>query len=99
MKRSLLVSPLGVIGFSSTVRNQEMLRLKKLVVLAGAILVSMQVTQAQAPIYREVFGNSTNVNLNLSIVGWSGAWGLTATDSGTPSPNNFGISSSLGDPN
>ncbi len=98
MKRTLLVT-LGVIGFNSTVRNQEKLCLKKLVVLAGAILASMQVTQAQVPIYREVFGNNTNVNLNLSIVGWSGAWGPTATDSSNPSPNNFGVSSSLGDPN
>jgi hypothetical protein len=98
MKRTPLVT-LGVIGFNSTVRNQEMLCLKKLVVLAGAILLSVQLTQAQTPIYREVFGNTAgNTNGNLNTVGWSGAWGPTATDSGTPSPNNFGISSSLGRP-
>jgi len=66
-------------------------------VLAGAILLSMQVTHAQ--IYREVFGNTSGAaNANLSTVGWSGAWGPTATDSSNPSPNNFGISSALGDP-
>ena len=69
-------------------------------VLAGAILLSMQVTQAQVQIYREVFGNTSgNTNANLSTVGWSGAWGPTATDSSSPSPNNFGVSSALGDPN
>jgi hypothetical protein len=72
--------------------------LKKLVVLTGAILLSMQVTQAQVPIYREVFGNNTAGNVNLSTVGWSGNWGPTATDSSSPSPNNFGISSALGKP-
>jgi len=66
-------------------------------VLAGAILLSMQVTHAQ--IYREVFGNTSGAaNANLSTVGWSGAWGPTATDSSNPSPNNFGISTALGDP-
>ena len=65
-------------------------------VFAGAILLSMQVTQAQ--IYREVFGNNTAGNNLLSTVGWSGAWGPTATDSSNPSPNNFGISAALGDP-
>ncbi len=68
-------------------------------VFAGAILLSMQVTQAQVPIYREVFGNTSGgANALLSTVGWSGAWGPTATDSSNPSPNNFGISSQLGDP-
>jgi hypothetical protein len=68
-------------------------------VFAGAILLSMQVTHAQVPIYREVFGNTSgNTNANLNLVGWSGAWGPTATDSSNPSPNNFGISSALGDP-
>ena len=75
-----------------------MLCLKKLVVLAGAILLSMQVTHAQVPIYREVFGNNSATNANLNLVGWYGAWGPTATDSGSPSPNNFGISTALGDP-
>jgi len=75
-----------------------MLCLNKLVVLAGTILLSMQVTQAQVPIYREVFGNNSATNANLNLVGWSGAWGPTATDSSNPSPNNFGISTALGDP-
>lgn len=70
----------------------------KLVVLGGVILLSVQATQAQTPIYREVFGNSTTTNNYLSSVGWAGAWGATATDSSNPSPNNFGISSSLSDP-
>ena len=65
-------------------------------VFAGAILLSMQVTHAQ--IYREVFGNTAG-NALLNTVGWSGAWGPTATDSSNPSPNNFGISSSVGKPN
>src|SRR5271170_3019362 len=96
MKRTLWVT-LGVI-VNSTVRNQEVPGLKKLVVLAGAILLSMQVTHAQ-PIYREVFGNNTAANALLSTVGWSGDWGPTATDSSNPSPNNFGVSSAAGDPN
>ena len=76
-----------------------MLSLKRRVVLAGAILLSMQVTHAQVPIYREVFGNNTANNVNPSTVGWSGNWGPTATDSSNPSPNNFGVSAALGDPN
>jgi hypothetical protein len=68
-------------------------------VFAGVILLSMQVTQAQVPIYREVFGNNTAGNVNLSTVGWLGNWGPTATDSVTPSPNNFGISAAVGAPN
>jgi hypothetical protein len=67
-------------------------------VFAGATLLSMQVTQAQ--IYREVFGNNTAVNNLLSTVGWSGAWGPTATDSagGGMLANNFGVSTALGSP-
>lgn len=72
-------------------------------VFAGAILLSMQVTHAQVPIYREVFGNTAGgANANLSTVGWSGAWGPTAIDAnnfGSTSPNNFGVSSALGRPN
>jgi hypothetical protein len=98
MKRTLLVT-LGVIGFNSKVRNQAMLYSKKLVVSTGAILLSMQVTHAQVPVYREAFGNNTAGNVNLSTVGWSGNWGPTATDSSNPSPNNFGVSSALGKPN
>ncbi len=68
-------------------------------VLAGAILLSLQVTQAQTPSYREVFGNTSGgANALLSSVGWFGDWGPTATDSSNPSPNNFGISSALGNP-
>jgi hypothetical protein len=97
MKRTLSVTP-GVIGFNSTARNQKMPGLKKLVVLAGAILLSMQATHAQVPIYRQVFGNNGTGNSNLNSVGWSGSWGPTAIDSGNPSPNNFGISSAAGRP-
>ncbi len=65
----------------------------------GATLLSMQVTQAQVPIYREVFGNASGgPNSLLNTVGWFGAWGGNAADSSNPSPNNFGISSALGDP-
>jgi len=70
-----------------------------LTVFAGSILLSMQVTHAQTPIYREVFGNNTAGNNNLSTVGWAGNWGPTATDSSNPSPNNFGVSSAVGNPN
>jgi hypothetical protein len=69
-------------------------------VLAGTSLLSTQLSQAQtAPIYREVFGNNTAANALLSTVGWSGAWGATATDSSNPSANNFGISTAVGSPN
>ncbi|HXR48235.1 MAG TPA: PEP-CTERM sorting domain-containing protein [Candidatus Limnocylindrales bacterium] len=69
---------------------------------AGAILLSMQVTQAQ--IYREVFGNlSTGSNSAPSSVGWAGNWGATASDAsvGDNAPgtfNNFGVSTALGKP-
>jgi PEP-CTERM motif len=66
--------------------------------LAVTIMFSLQVTQAQVPIYREVFGNNTAGNSSLGTVGWSGNWGATATDSSNPSPNNFGISSAAGNP-
>jgi len=72
--------------------------LKKFVLFAGATVLSMHLTQAQVPIYREVFGNSGAANNNLTTVGWSGNWGATATDSSNPSPNNFGISTALGSP-
>jgi len=71
---------------------------------AGAILLSMQVTQAQ--IYREVFGNlaSGGTNAPLSTVGWAGNWGATASDASVGdapagSFNNFGVSTALGSPN
>ena len=70
-------------------------------VFVGATLLSMQVTHAQVPIYREVFGNNTTVNNLLSTVGWAGAYGAIATDSagGGMIANNFGVSASLGSPN
>jgi len=70
-------------------------------VFVGATLLSMQVTHAQVPIYREVFGNNTTVNNLLSTVGWVGAYGATAADSagGGMIANNFGVSAALGSPN
>jgi hypothetical protein len=62
----------------------------------GATLLSMQVTQAQ--IYREVFGNSSGANALLSTVGWSGAYGATATDSSSAGLSYFSISSAAGSP-
>jgi len=68
-------------------------------VFAGAILLSMQVTHAQVPIYREVFGNTyLGANANLSTVGWSGNWGPTATAESGGSLDNFGVSSQGGAP-
>lgn len=69
----------------------------------GAILLSVQATQAQ--IYREVFGNlSTGTNAPPSSVGWAGNWGATASDASVGdapvgSFNNFGVSTALGSPN
>jgi hypothetical protein len=70
-------------------------------VFAGAILLSLQVTHAQTPIYREVFGNNTAVNLNVTGVGWVGDYGVNGYSPsvlGGAYTNNFGISSALGDP-
>jgi hypothetical protein len=70
-------------------------------VFAGATLLSMQETQAQTPIYREVFGNSTALNQNVTTVGWVGAYGAAGagpSSLGGAFTNNFGISSVLGDP-
>jgi hypothetical protein len=67
----------------------------------GATLLSMQVTQAQTPIYREVFGNNAapaGTNAPLSTVGWAGYWGATANDQSNPSFSNFGISAAAGSP-
>ncbi|HKW30395.1 MAG TPA: PEP-CTERM sorting domain-containing protein [Verrucomicrobiae bacterium] len=74
---------------------------------AGVILLSMQVTQAQSPIYREVFGNITGTgssNASPSSVGWAGNWGATASDASVGDApagtfNNFGVSTALGSPN
>ena len=72
-------------------------------VLAGTSLLSTQVSQAQTTaIYREVFGNNTANNLNLTTVGWSGAYGATGANPsslGGAFTNNFGISSAAGSPN
>jgi hypothetical protein len=101
MKRTLLAT-LGVIGFNSTARNQEMLSLKRLVVLAGAILLSMQVTHAQTPIYRELYANTSGANAAPSIDSWVGSFSSTAFDSqdtvhgGGAVAGYFGLSSSTG---
>ena len=85
---------------STKVRNQKMFSLKKFVVLAGAILLTMQATRADV-IYRETFSSTAGApNTNFAYVGWSGYWSPTAqTDDGVVSPlNNFGIGSSVGNP-
>jgi hypothetical protein len=84
-----------------------MLSLKKFVVLAGAILLSMQVTYAQV-IYRETFSQRQGAaNTNFDFVGWNGYWSPTAqsTDQGNVTNasgarvyDNFGVGSSLGRP-
>jgi hypothetical protein len=70
-------------------------------VLAGAIVLSMQVTQAQTPIYRELFANTTGANADVTTVSWGGAWSPAAIDAdgtggGIISGGYFGISSSTG---
>lgn len=71
-------------------------------ILAGTSLLSAQVLQAQTtPIYREVFGNNTAFNLNVTAIGWAGAWGSTAlapSSLGGTYTNNFGISNAAGSP-
>jgi hypothetical protein len=81
------------------VRNQNMLSLRKFVVLAGAIMLSTQLINADV-IYRETFGGPPTGNTNFATVGWSGYWSPTAqTDDGVVSPfNNFGVGNSLGIP-
>jgi hypothetical protein len=76
-----------------------MISLKKFVLLAGAILLSMQATRADT-IYRETFGGPAAGNTNFAFVGWNGFWSPTAqTDDGVLSPfNNFGVGNSLGIP-
>jgi hypothetical protein len=61
-------------------------------------LLSLQIASAQSPIYREVFGNNTTSNLDLSAVGWAGAWGGNGANSLTAPANNFGVSTANGDP-
>jgi hypothetical protein len=67
-------------------------------VLAAAIVLSIQVTHAQSPIYREVFGNNTTSNMDLSAIGWAGAWGGNGASSLTAPANNFGVSTAAGSP-
>ena len=67
-------------------------------VLAAAIVLSTQVTHAQSPIYREVFGNNTTSNIDLSAIGWAGAWGGNGASSLTAPANNFGVSTAAGSP-
>jgi hypothetical protein len=66
--------------------------------VAGAILFSLQATKAQTAIYREVFGNNTTSNIDLSAVGWVGAWGGNAASSLSAPANNFGVSTAIGNP-
>ena len=66
--------------------------------LGAAILCSVQVTKAQSPVYREVYGNNTTSNLDLSAVGWAGAWGGNGASSLTAPANNFGVSTAIGNP-
>jgi hypothetical protein len=84
---------------TAKVRNQEMFSVKKFVVLAGAILLCMQVAHAQV-IYRETFGGPATGNTNFDSVGWLGYWSPTAQpDDGVVVPfNNFGVGNSLGIP-
>lgn len=68
-------------------------------VFAGAILLSMQVTQAQVTIYREIFANLAISNNLPSSDSWVGSWNSAATDSqagGSSATSYFGISSSAG---
>jgi hypothetical protein len=93
--------------FSSKARNQEMLSIKKLVVLAGVILLSMQISYADV-IYQETFSQTAGAaNTNFDFVGWAGYWSATAqsTDQGNTTNasgatvyNNFGVGSSVGRP-
>ena len=96
--KSTILATLGIVSPNSTVRNQQARHSVKLVALAGAILLSMQVTQAQSPIYREVFGNNTTSNQDLTAVGWAGAWGGNGASSLTAPANNFGVSTANGNP-
>jgi hypothetical protein len=77
-----------------------MFSLKRFVVLAGALLLSTQVTDADV-IYRETFSRTAGaVNTNFDYVGWTGWWSPTAQpDDGVVVPfNNFGSGSSVGRP-
>ena len=71
-------------------------------VLAGTSLLSSQVSQAQTPIYRELFANITGTgtaNAAPASVSWAGSWTSTALDSQAPGggfTSFFGISGSNG---
>jgi hypothetical protein len=71
-------------------------------VFAGAILLSMQVTQAQTTaIYRELFANTLTANNVPASDSWAGAFSINAYDSqdvadGGGATSYFGISSSNG---
>lgn len=92
---------------NSTTRNQEMLSLKKSIILAGAVLFCLQATYADV-IYRETFSQTAGAaNTNFDFDGWAGYWSSTAqtTDQGNTTNgafqtvyNNFGLGSSLGRP-
>jgi hypothetical protein len=82
------------------VRNQGVLSSKTIVVLTGAILLSMQIAYADV-IYRETFSQTAGAaNTNFAFAGWNGYWSPTAqTDDGVLVPfNNFGVGSSVGRP-
>ena len=83
---------------NSTIQNMK--RTLLVTVFAGAILLSMQVTQAQTPIYRELFANIGTVNALPSSDSWVGSWSPTAIDSqaggSSATGGYFGISSSNG---
>ncbi len=69
-------------------------------VTLGAVLFSMQLTQAQTPIYRELFANTSGANVAPSVDSWSGSWSAAAIDSqgtgGGAVAGYFGLSSSTG---
>jgi PEP-CTERM motif len=87
---------------SNKVRNQEVLSFKRFIVLAGAILLSMQASYADV-IYRETYSRTAGAaNTNFDYVGWAGYWSATAQPSDSPlygpTNNNFAVGSSLGRP-
>ena len=71
-------------------------------VLAGISLLSTQVSQAQTPIYRELFANTSGANAAPSIDSWGGSFSSIANDSqntvagGGAVAGYFGLSSSTG---
>jgi hypothetical protein len=69
-------------------------------VLAGISLLSPQVSQAQTPIYRELYANTSGANVAPSVDSWAGSWSAAAIDSqgtgGGAVAGYFGLSSSTG---